>query len=93
MDKVKRWFSTNSDTNDSNTPSKCPVNHNSPMLNPNNLEAYETKPGRLPKHRVVSTIPKGEFTPDHQVKGEEYWRYPSEDQYFQAMKVDFSIIL
>jgi hypothetical protein len=40
----------------------------------------------LSKDRVVSSIPKGEFTPSHQTKGKENWEYPSEEMYFHAMK-------
>ena len=41
----------------------------------------------LSTKRAVSTIPKGDFTPDHQPKDTEKWIYPSEQQYFTAMKV------
>ena len=40
----------------------------------------------LSTKRVISTIPKNEFTPDHQPKGEEKWMYPSEQQYFNAIR-------
>jgi hypothetical protein len=36
--------------------------------------------------RTVSTIPKGEFSPEHQPKDKEKWVYPSEQQYYNAMK-------
>ncbi|TDH67458.1 hypothetical protein CCR75_005964 [Bremia lactucae] len=39
----------------------------------------------LSKSRVVSSIPKGEVTPEHQTGSEEKWEYPSEDMYFKAM--------
>eukprot|EP01041_Mallomonas_annulata_P012745 gene12745-26843_t len=36
--------------------------------------------------RAVSSIPKGEFMPSHQPGNVEKWVYPSEQQYFNAMK-------
>ena len=36
--------------------------------------------------RAVSSIPKSEFTPNHQPGGVDRWVYPSEQQYFNAMK-------
>ncbi|KAG5192378.1 cytochrome c/c1 heme lyase-domain-containing protein [Tribonema minus] len=36
--------------------------------------------------RQCSTIPKGEVTPQHQPEGANVWVYPSEQQYFNAMK-------
>ncbi|KAG6611195.1 Cytochrome c1 heme lyase [Phytophthora cinnamomi] len=41
---------------------------------------------RLSKARAVSSIPKGDFTPEHQTGTEDKWEYPSEDMYFKAMK-------
>lgn len=41
----------------------------------------------LSTKREVSTIPKGDFTPEHQPQNAEKWIYPSEQQYFTAMKV------
>jgi cytochrome c heme-lyase len=40
----------------------------------------------LSTKRIISTIPKNEFTPDHQPKGEDKWMYPSEQQYYNAIK-------
>mmetsp|Transcript_17784 Transcript_17784/g.35131 ORF Transcript_17784/g.35131 Transcript_17784/m.35131 type:complete len:288 (+) Transcript_17784:277-1140(+) len=42
----------------------------------------------LSTHRVESVIPKGEFTPEHQKNAKESssWMYPSEQQFFNAMK-------
>lgn len=40
----------------------------------------------LGTHRQASTIPKGEITPAHQPSGHQHWVYPSEQQYFNAMK-------
>lgn len=41
---------------------------------------------RLSKSRVVSSIPKGDFTPAHQSGATSHWEYPSEDMYFKAMQ-------
>ncbi|POM70632.1 Cytochrome c1 heme lyase [Phytophthora palmivora] len=41
---------------------------------------------RLSKARAVSSIPKGDLTPEHQTGTEDKWEYPSEDMYFKAMK-------
>jgi hypothetical protein len=57
----------------------------------------------LSKKRVISTIPKvrhdsslpfllslqGDTTPDHQPEGLANWVYPSQQQYYNAMKVFF----
>ena len=43
----------------------------------------------LSTQRTLSSIPKGEFTPEHQPVNAEKWVYPSEQQYFNAMKVIF----
>lgn len=40
----------------------------------------------LSTERSISTIPKGEYTPHHQPEQTEKWVYPSEQQYFNAMK-------
>lgn len=40
----------------------------------------------LSKSRVVSSIPKGDFTPEHQTGNQDKWEYPSEDMYFKAME-------
>lgn len=36
--------------------------------------------------RSISTIPKDEFTPSHQPESVTKWVYPSEQQYFNAIK-------
>lgn len=41
----------------------------------------------LSKKRIISNIPKGEYTPEHQPPGMTHWVYPSQQQYFNAMKV------
>ena len=40
----------------------------------------------LSTQRIVSSIPKSDFTPAHQPNGVDRWVYPSEQQYFNAMK-------
>ncbi|KAI9915497.1 hypothetical protein PsorP6_008509 [Peronosclerospora sorghi] len=46
-----------------------------------------TGPVRLSQARAVSSIPKGDFTPEHQSgTNADKWEYPSEAMYFQAMK-------
>lgn len=40
----------------------------------------------LSQKRTVSNIPKSEFTPKHQPDGVNKWVYPSEQQYYNAMK-------
>ncbi|KAH9260764.1 hypothetical protein BASA81_001231 [Batrachochytrium salamandrivorans] len=78
-------------------PAECPVKHDQPQLeiDPNNnmpkIPEMQTWPGQkqdLNKTRATSTIPKGAFTPPHQenVKEGEAWVYPSEQQFFNAMK-------
>lgn len=41
---------------------------------------------RLSKTRVVSSIPKSDYTPVHQQEAGGKWEYPSEEMYFKAMK-------
>eukprot|EP01038_Epipyxis_sp_PR26KG_P004326 gene4326-6127_t len=69
----------------------CPI-QNTPDYNPliNDLNYGQ---GRLPgqqmhlsTNRSISTIPKGEYSPSHQPIGAKQWVYPSEQQYFNAMK-------
>lgn len=40
----------------------------------------------LDTKRQMSSIPKGEISPDHQPQNAQKWVYPSEQQYFNAMK-------
>jgi len=40
----------------------------------------------LSKHRVPSTIPKGEISPEHQNPEHANWSYPSEQMFYNAMK-------
>ncbi|KAF1323441.1 Cytochrome c1 heme lyase, partial [Globisporangium splendens] len=40
----------------------------------------------LSQERVVSSIPKSDFTPAHQSGERNHWEYPSEAMYFNAMK-------
>lgn len=50
---------------------------------------HEPQPGQkleLSQSRTVSTIPKADFTPSHQPKNNEKWVYPSQQQYYNAMK-------
>lgn len=80
---------------------KCPVDHkganvsitaSNPLYNAaaNDMAFDHSKQiGQkinLSVDRATSTIPKGDFTPDHQPKTAEKWVYPSEQQYFNAMK-------
>jgi cytochrome c heme-lyase len=41
---------------------------------------------KLSKDRATSTIPKTEFTPHHQPDEAKKWVYPSEQQYYNAMR-------
>jgi cytochrome c heme-lyase len=79
------------------TESKCPVAHGNvddPHNNMPNVPEQSPSPGQrmaLDTHRVVSTIPKGDFTPDHQKGAADSaasptWVYPSEQQFFNAMR-------
>lgn len=76
----------------------CPVDHNatpstnSPLYNPavNDMAFDQNRQSgqkvALSTERTVSTIPKGDFSPDHQPKDSGKWVYPSEQQYYNAMK-------
>ncbi|KAG7396088.1 putative ATP-dependent RNA helicase ddx49 [Phytophthora boehmeriae] len=73
----------------------CPVDQDS-GLNAEMMKAAANPAGwsvsgsshnpRLSKDRVVSSIPKSDFTPEHQTGTQDKWEYPSEDMYFKAMK-------
>ena len=42
---------------------------------------------QLSQARAVSSIPKGDYTPEHQSgSNEKNWEYPSEEMYFKAMQ-------
>jgi hypothetical protein len=45
-----------------------------------------SKSNPLSSDREVSSIPKSDFTPEHQSTTQSYWEYPSEDMYYKAMK-------
>lgn len=77
----------------------CPVDHaslakdaNNPLYNAlaNDLVFGQDRAvgqkTNLSVKRAVSNIPKGDFTPDHQPKAADKWVYPSEQQYYNAMK-------
>ena len=73
--------------------SSCPVAapENDPSNNMPKVAEQSVWPGQketLATGRVKSTIPKGNFTPPHQqaVEDEETWVYPSEQQFYNAMK-------
>ena len=60
-----------------------------PAANDAHFDPRSKFPGQLrdlSKTRVVSSIPKSDFTPKHQPDGVGKWVYPSEQQYFNAMK-------
>lgn len=40
---------------------------------------------------MPSALPQSDFTPKHQPQGAEKWVYPSEQQYYNAMKVGASL--
>lgn len=75
----------------------CPVDHSSssntnlehnPLTNDIKFDStpLDSQKEVLQKIRAVSGIPKSEFTPDHQPGGVDNWVYPSEQQYYNAMK-------
>lgn len=81
------------------TRSACPVDHTKWNMNPlNHMEEIpnqELSSGgakcNLSQQRVSSTIPKGDYTPEHQQVTDDQtksplWVYPSEQQYYNAMK-------
>ncbi len=76
----------------------CPVDHgsaassNNPLYNTNandfvfDQSRTADQKANLSVKRATSNIPKGDFTPEHQPKATEKWVYPSEQQYYNAMK-------
>ena len=86
-------------TQDSAPPSSntgCPVKHDGTAgpgtYNPATGDlrfGQERQPNQvvdLSTERIVSSIPKSDLTPAHQPNGLDRWVYPSEQQYFNAMK-------
>ena len=72
----------------SNDKGSCPMEPSSLKMNMQNQmeeDSGQNAPESLSSHRVISNIPKGDFTPSHQVPGASTWLYPSEKQYFNAM--------
>ena len=76
----------------------CPVDHGAAKNNPLTLynapandmafdhSRQEGQKINLSTTRAISSIPKGEFTPEHQPSTAQKWVYPSEQQYYNAMK-------
>lgn len=73
----------------------CPVKHDQSGcadVNPlNNMlleERQKAAPGQerpLSTSRITSSIPKGDFQPDHQSASSEKWEYPSPQMFYNAM--------
>ena len=64
-----------------------------PLINDINF-GQERQPQQtiaLSTTRAVSSIPKGDINPHHQIASMDQWVYPSEQQYYNAMKVGFII--
>jgi len=55
---------------------------------PSSLSQLPSPGQRIPlsTSRAVSTIPKGDFKPSHQLEGTDTWTYPSPQQFYNAMK-------
>ncbi|KAH9137202.1 hypothetical protein AeRB84_017938 [Aphanomyces euteiches] len=73
----------------------CPVDHTTltksglnalNLMEPADQRADPQQKVPLSTHRVASTIPMGSYVPAHQNEGQDTWKYPSEQQYFNAMK-------
>ena len=80
------WFVRPSGTNAEKEPSPGKYN---PLTNEINY-GHERQPHQsvaLSTTRAVSTIPKGDLNPHHQIASMDQWVYPSEQQYYNAMKV------
>jgi len=72
----------------STAPPPPPTGYNE-AANDAHFDAAAKFPGQkrdLSKQRAVSNIPKSAFTPTHQPGGQNLWVYPSEQQYYNAMK-------
>jgi len=76
--------------------SGCPVDHTTAAdpnaMNPMTMmphlpqEMMPDQTQELSTERSISTIPKGDITPAHQSKEVDKWIYPSEQQYYTAMR-------
>lgn len=98
---IGAWFGSgkptaggNPNPSSSSSTDGCPVKGSPPPpINPlNNERLYSQSPQAtqtvpLSTSRQVSSIPKSDYTPKHQPKWvEDKWVYPSEQQYYNAMK-------
>jgi cytochrome c heme-lyase len=83
---------TDAASSSSSSTGGCPVGSTAGAYNPlvgDYKYGQARQPGQkvpLDTHRQRSSIPKGEVTPQHQPAGHGTWVYPSEQQYFNAMK-------
>ncbi|CAI5702983.1 hypothetical protein KXD40_004023 [Peronospora effusa] len=69
----------------------CPINGVNSGLNAEMMRVTspvsDSSVVQLSQARAVSSIPKGDLTPEHQSgSNEKKWEYPSEEMYFKAMK-------
>lgn len=81
-------------------PSGCPVKHEdrvaskpkpmeyNPLTNDFKFDQtpLDSQKEPLKTVRAVSTIPRGDYIAPHQIQNVDKWVYPSEQQYFNAMK-------
>ena len=80
------WFAAPRPLNETPVPGQDKYN---PLINDINF-GQERQPQQtipLSTSRAVSSIPKGELNPHHQIASLDQWVYPSEQQYYNAMKV------
>lgn len=81
------WFVKPDVSPTTTTAAPTPLQHN-PLTNDivfgQEKQPLQTK--ELSTVRAVSSIPKGDFNPAHQIASVDLWVYPSEQQYFNAMK-------
>ena len=78
--------STTTESQNQAQPEKSKVNPLNQMEDIEN-ESLPNQKGKLGKERVSSSIPKGEHTPHHQSDKTDNWVYPSEQMFYNAMKV------
>ena len=75
---------------DKNSVNDCPNQAMNDILFDNTRQ--DSQKSDLGTRRAVSSIPKCNFTPKHQPSNIPNWVYPSEQQYFNAMKVRLSVV-
>jgi cytochrome c heme-lyase len=89
---IFNWLGFNSKANSNSNNNNNNNNNNNDKYNEAagdivfGQEKQKNQIATLSTTRNVSSIPKSDYTPGHQPEGVDQWVYPSEQQYYNAMK-------